>query len=292
MKLRLRLISCQQFGRLRKASSQTMCWGDLVFMHLWWDFMYQYSAICTAISCALGFQRNFLEWNVKNDTVIKGVQSWLHNVMGCMFFSSVPVCLAESMPFSVGLWRCWSSSSTKAWSPNSTGCSLWRAGEKKESGRIFWCFDSDRKCRKFRNTPEYWVCQSCQVNGATFVLGQNLSSKHLSGDGASHDVGGVSRGDEFVLNKFITESTVLSPADIFTSKAGLIWDKKIRGIMESKNEQNRFFLSSASMEGKASSYRLIRVDFAKERGSSAWWQRIKRLVERFSKVVDVGGGVV
>ena len=26
MKLRLRLISCQQFGRLRKASSQTMCW--------------------------------------------------------------------------------------------------------------------------------------------------------------------------------------------------------------------------------------------------------------------------
>ncbi len=26
MKLRLRLTSCQQFGRLRKASSQTMCW--------------------------------------------------------------------------------------------------------------------------------------------------------------------------------------------------------------------------------------------------------------------------
>lgn len=90
-----------------------------------------------AISCALGFQRNFLEWNVKNDTVIKGVQSWLHNVMGCMFFSSVPVCLAESMPFSVGLWRCWSSSSTKAWSPNSTGCSLWRAGRKRNPGAFF-----------------------------------------------------------------------------------------------------------------------------------------------------------
>eukprot|EP00434_Breviolum_minutum_P012464 symbB.v1.2.010980.t1/scaffold725.1/size168906/6 len=28
-----------------------------------------------------------------------------------------------------------------------------------------------------------WICQSCQVNGATFVLGQNLSSKHLSGEG-------------------------------------------------------------------------------------------------------------
>lgn len=69
------------------------------------------------------------------------------------------------------------------------------------------------------------------------------------------------------FHKFITESTVLSPADIFTSKAGLIWDKKIRGIMESKNEQNRLFLSSASMEGKASSYRLIRVDFVTRRGA-------------------------
>lgn len=61
MKLRLRLISCQQFGRLRKASSQTMCWGDLVFMHLWWDFMYQYSAICTQFLVHLDFKGTF--WN-------------------------------------------------------------------------------------------------------------------------------------------------------------------------------------------------------------------------------------
>ena len=37
------------------------------------------------------------------------------------------------------------------------------------------------------------------MNGATFVLGQNLSSKHLSGDGASRDGLAVFHG---VMNSF------------------------------------------------------------------------------------------
>lgn len=35
--------------------------GDLVFMHLWWDFMYQYSAICTQFLVHLDFKGTF--WN-------------------------------------------------------------------------------------------------------------------------------------------------------------------------------------------------------------------------------------
>lgn len=180
--------------------------------------------------------------------------NWLHNVTGCMFFSSVPVCLAESMPFSVGLWRCWSSSSTKAWSPNSTGCSQWRAGRKRNPGAFFgffWCFDSDRKWRKFRNTPEYWVCQSCQVNGATFVLGQNLSSKHLSGDGASRDGLAVFHG---VMNSFShihRRKHCAQPSWYIYNKSRIDLRQENPGNHGISNEQNRLFLSSANMEGKA-----------------------------------------
>lgn len=239
-----------------------------------------------AISCALGFQRNFLEWNVKNDTVIKGVQSWLHNVTGFIFSSSVPVCLAESMPFSVGLWRCWSSSSTKAWSPNSTGCSLWRAGRKRNPGAFFGVLILIENAGNSETLPSTEFVKVARWMVQPLCWGKTCLPSIYQEIGHLAMVRGVSRGDEFVFTNS-SQKALCSAQLIYLFQKQDWFETRKSG--ESRNQQRAksFFWAQLTWKGKHDllhhATRLIPSGFChQERGSSAWWQRIKRLSERLA----------